>query len=95
MFALPPYFRCEIHTLPCLKINRQPSKTMFFAKDCLFAGMYACKIICILHTVYFIRYIYDDIYFYPHIPYTHMNMIICIYVFIIQPVYLLSIQDDA
>ena len=42
-------------------------------------------------------YIYDDIYiFLSSYPlYTHMKMIICIYVCIKQNLYLLSIQDDA
>lgn len=91
MFALPPFFRCEMQTLPWLKVNPSALQNhVFLQTKCLFAGMYACKIIFILrilHTdVYII--IYNDIYFYPHIPYTHMNMIRCIYVFIIQTLYI-------
>ena len=81
LFHLSSHVKC-IH-FHVWRSTVSPPKQRFFAKDCLFAGRYACKIICILRIsiyVYFIRYIYihDDICFHPHIPYTHMNTIICI-----------------
>lgn len=40
----------------------------------VFLQMIVCLQVCMQAK----SYVYDDIYFYPHIPHTHMNMIICI-----------------